>query len=327
MAAKFNDANLRNQALKLNDPYAQPDLIIDEIPERAILLDLLNIYSFERWPKEKVYCVACKGRHHKRGFTALLSNGARALFGSTCGERLFGESWKAAEKRIEDRANRQHELIKLDRLSLVAEDLHRGLLTWVDGMERVVARRRAFENNLSELASRVGDAARRCGGMLMAVQRIQSRPDRGAEVKDHPGEYIEAPIGRLAGAALFQAFDPIRAVARTIDALDEMRIGLGETDFTWTSKLAKRRKTFERTFPDLEMAASMYEAAHEFFEIGNFRKLTNLVHAHHLTKARYEITHDGIVRDEETLSGIKLAPIADLDTNPLDLIQEYRRAD
>jgi hypothetical protein len=66
MAGKFNDSELRHLALKLTDPYDQPDLIF-EVPADAELLDILNIYAFERWPTEKVYCVECCGHHHKFG--------------------------------------------------------------------------------------------------------------------------------------------------------------------------------------------------------------------------------------------------------------------
>jgi hypothetical protein len=86
MAGKLNDDHLRNQALKLKDPYDQRDIIY-VIPEGAVLLDIVNIYTFDRWPKEKVYCAECGGRHHKKGFTALLGSGQRVLLGSTCGAR------------------------------------------------------------------------------------------------------------------------------------------------------------------------------------------------------------------------------------------------
>ena len=95
MAGKFDDGQLRLQALRLRDPYDQPDLIFN-IPSDAILLDIINIYVFERYPVEKVHCAKCGTRRHKFGFTALLASGDRLPLGSSCGAELFGESWDAA---------------------------------------------------------------------------------------------------------------------------------------------------------------------------------------------------------------------------------------
>src|SRR4051812_12367643 len=122
MSARQSDEHLRHQALKLRDPFAQFGLIW-HIPEGAIFLDILNIYTFERWPKEKVCCVKCSRRNHKKGFTALLASGEKLILGSTCGAELFGESWTKAERRMEDRSDRQYEVLKLDRLALVAKPL------------------------------------------------------------------------------------------------------------------------------------------------------------------------------------------------------------
>jgi hypothetical protein len=325
MAGKFNDEHLRHQALKLKNPYDQPELIWT-VPEGAGLLDILNIYTFERWPKEKVYCVECDGHHHKNGFTALLTSGKRVLLGSTCGARLFGQSWKAAEKRIEDRGNRQYELLKLDRLALIIAPLREGLLGWSDVMERIMARRSAFENKLGDLASRTREAAIRHGGDLTVGRRVENRAARAAGMRDL-GDYVEVKVGNVAGAALFMPLDPAKAVARALAAIDEMQQGIGNTDATWTSVLIKRRKAFERTFEDLETAVKMHAGAQDFFTVENFRNLIEWANNHRATKSRYEIDADGIVRDEQRLSGIKISPVADLDDEPLDLIREYRRAD
>ena len=97
MAGKFNDEQLRLQALKLRDPYDQSNLVYT-VPESAALLDITNIYVYEQYPLKKVYCVECGGRKHKHGFTAMLTTGHRVLYGSTCGARRFGQSWTEAER-------------------------------------------------------------------------------------------------------------------------------------------------------------------------------------------------------------------------------------
>jgi hypothetical protein len=49
LASTFNDQQLRVQALKLSDPYDQGNLIWT-VPEGAKLLDIINIYVYERYP-------------------------------------------------------------------------------------------------------------------------------------------------------------------------------------------------------------------------------------------------------------------------------------
>ena len=136
------------------------------MPKDAQLLDITNIYVFERYPREKVFCVECGGRHHKRGFTAMLTSGQRVLLGSTCGARLFKESWADAERRIEERADRQFELRKLDRMSTILRPLENGLIGWQAAMEHISGRRSAFDRQLGELASRVREAAGQKAGAL-----------------------------------------------------------------------------------------------------------------------------------------------------------------
>lgn len=325
MASKINDDQLRRQALKLTDPNEQPDLI-RTIPEDAALLDILNIYSFERWPKEKVYCVVCGGHRHKRGFTALLASGKRVLLGSTCGARQFGESWTAAEKRIDDRANRQHELIKLDRLALILVPLRDELLKWGDVVDRVMRRRIAFEKQLGDLAYRTRVAATVHGGTLTVGRRVENKAARAAGMRDL-GNYVEVKVGEVAGAALFSPLDPVKAVAGALAALDAMGSGIGNSDAEWTSVLAKRRKALERAFEDLEAVATMHAGAQEFFTVENFKVLVDWANNHGATNARYEMDADGIVREEDITGGIKICPVPDLDSTPLELINEYRRSD
>jgi hypothetical protein len=325
MAGKISDEFLRYEALSLSDPYDQIGLIW-EIPIGAVLLDIINIYKFDRWPTDKVYCALCRRRQHKFGFTVVLASGQRLLLGSTCGEKLFCESWAAAEKRIKERANRQYELIKLDRLNLISQDLRKGLLSWSVVMERILNRRKAFENTLGELGSRVRDAAIYSNGALTVSVRVESKAARAAGLRDL-GEYVDMKIGDFAGAALFSPLDPKRAVERSLATLERMKLGIGNTEGMGTSILTKRRMDFERTFSDLEEAARMHEAAQEFFTPTNFKMLLAWANVHGATTARYEIDDEDIIRQEGRDGGIKLLPIPDLDEVVLDLVKEYRRAD
>jgi len=117
MAGALNNDLIRNTVFRLTDPYDQKDLIC-YIPEQAKLLDILNIYEFERWPNEKAFCVVCKAHRHKKGFTAALTTGHRVLMGSACGQKKFGASWQEAEKRLQLRSDHQYELLMYDRIAI-----------------------------------------------------------------------------------------------------------------------------------------------------------------------------------------------------------------
>ena len=109
------DQDLRLAELRITDPYKQTG-IVWEIPPGVELVEVINTYTFDRWPGEKARCIKCDGRRHKHGFTALLSNEAQALYGSKCGQDEFGESWAQATNRLRDRRKRQTLLFRLDEL-------------------------------------------------------------------------------------------------------------------------------------------------------------------------------------------------------------------
>lgn len=324
MSARHSDEYLRHQALKLRDPFAQPGLTW-HIPENAVFIDILNIYNFERWPREKACCVKCGRRNHKKGFTALLVSGERLILGSKCGAELFGESWAEAERRIEERGDRQYEVLKLDRLALVAKPLREGLLSWSSIMESIGRRRDGFDNSLGELASRTREAANRGDGALTVTRRVQLNIARQAGMR--ASDYAEVRVGSLAGGGVFAMLGPHRAVTGAIEALDEMRAGIGSTNGTATSELNRRRRNFDRALEKVEAAARLHEAAQEFFTLRNFRGLLAWANDHGATQARYAMSDDGVVQDVATKRGIRVSPIPDLSDEPVELIREYRRAD
>jgi hypothetical protein len=325
LAGKYNDAQLRQQALKLTDPYDQPNLIFELAPEAA-LLDINNIYSFDRYPREKVFCVACKGHHHKRGFTALLTTGQRVLLGSTCGARLFGQSWTDAEKRIEERADRQFELKKLDRLDSLAASLERKLIIWLSPMLHVAGRRAAFDKHMGELASRVREAAQHKGGALTIHRKVENRAARELGGMKSTADFQEVIVGRLAGAELFSRLDPGKAVCDALEALSTMKCKV-VSDLVATKKLRDRRRAFERSLEDLVTSARIHAAAEEFFTVRSFRELLRWANEHRATKARYVLDEGDIAREEGRAGGIQLSPLPAIDATLLDLISDYRRAD
>lgn len=320
MAGKFDDSQLRLQALKLKDPYDQPDLVF-EWPEDIGLVDIINIYSFERYPTEKAFCVECHGRHHKHGFTALLTNGRRVMLGSSCGARRFGRSWTDAEKRIEQRADRQFELRRLDRLDRCRASFS-GLAKIRHAMDRLSNLQKAFFNQMGELGSRVQEAAINDNGELRVHKEIRSQAATTAGLK-RTTEAIT--ITRVMGYRFVIAKSPSKSFARFEDALGEMVEHIGRTDKINTGTLARVRREFEQSFEGIEKGFDTHVAAMEFFRRPNFegmiRWADNDVSG---VRDRYWIEGD-IVRSRS--GGLQLMQLEPLESGLLTAIQEYRRAD
>jgi hypothetical protein len=159
MAAKITDRELRLRALKLRNAYDQPNLILRPLEPTDRLVDIINIYKHEFFPAEKVYCSQCRGHRHGHGFTAtvLTATGAliRMLLGSHCGADAFGEAWHVAEKRMNEHADRQYELLKLDRFKLMITPYRESLAGWHLPVARAVGRKSAFARKFGELYSRI----------------------------------------------------------------------------------------------------------------------------------------------------------------------------
>jgi hypothetical protein len=325
LAGKFNDEQLRVQALKLSDPYDQGNLVWT-VPEGAKLLDITNIYVYEQYPRQKVYCVECGGRHHKRGFTALLTTGQRVLYGSTCGARRFGQSWTEAERRIEERADRQFELKKLDRLKISINGLEAGLIGWQSAMQQIVGRRMGFDRQLGELASRVREAVNRKAGALTIFRKVQNSAARAAKT-NALGDYQEVTVGQLVGIEFLHSLDPAKAITTALAAVDVIKGTIGATDLASTKQLRSRRRDLERAFEDVETSATIHSGAEEFFTISNFAEMVRWANEHEATKARYLIESNDVVRAEGHAGGIKISTPSPIDMSLLDLITDYRRAD
>jgi hypothetical protein len=325
LASTFNDEQLRAQALKLRDPYDQGNLIW-AVPDGAKLLDIINIYVYERYPLEKAFCVECGGSRHKRGFTAMLVTGERLLFGSTCGARRFEESWADAERRIEDRADRQFELKKLDRLSSSVKAMEAGLIGWQSAMEQISNRRLGFDRQLGELASRVREAVQRKNGALTVFRKLQNTAARVSKA-NALGGYQEVVVGQIRGIEFLHRLDPAKAIVHAQFKLDAIKASIGATDGISTKQLRSQRRAFDTALEDVETSARIHAGAEEFFTTENFSEMLEWANEHGATQARYVLTESNIVRAEGSVAGMQIAAPSPIDITLLDLIKDYRRAD
>jgi hypothetical protein len=324
LASSFNDKQLRVQALRLTDPYDQPALIWT-VPEGGKLLDITNIYVYDRFPLRKAFCVECGGSRHKHGFTAILTTGERLLFGSTCGERRFKESWAAAERRIGERADRQFELMKLDRLAISINAMEAGLIGWQTAMDQISYRRLGFDRQLGELASRVREAVRHKAGALTVFRKV---PNTAARVSKSNalGGHQEVIVAQITGVRFLDSLDPSKAMTTALATLDAVKASIGATDGILTAQLRRRRRAFEAALEDVEASEKIHADAEEFLTTENFTSMLKWANEHSATQARYELAND-IVRAVGSNGGMQIASPPPIDVALLDLISDYRRAD
>jgi hypothetical protein len=327
LSSKHSDEALLQISLKLTDPYEQSD-VIHHIPQDARLLDIINTYVYEKWPQEKVHCAKCGGHHHKRGFTALLTNGKRVLLGSSCGAEAFGESWTAAEKRMDDMADRQYELVRIRRLSGILGPMARDLAAWPGKIDNLVRRRDAFDRTVGELASRVREAATRHDGALTVTKQVAlNSAFRQAGGGNGSIESTTVTVGRLQGKDLFDFMNLPAAVNRAMLSIQACVESLKDTNRISTATLRKQRKALENSFQDLIKVWKMYEAGQEFFTPESFRIIIDWTVKHSLTQEHYSLDGALVSINGRPVYQIPGQSLADLDTDVVDLIVEYRRAD
>jgi hypothetical protein len=255
----------------------------------------------------------------------MLTTGERLLFGSTCGERRFKESWATAERRISERADRQFELLKLDRLAISIKSIEAGLIGWQNAMEQVSYRRLGFDRQLGELASRVREAVQHKSGALTVFRKVPNTAARVSKT-NALGGYQEAIVGKITGIRFLDSLDPAKAVARALATLDVIRSSIGATEGVSTGQLRSRRRAFETALEDVEASEKIHAGAEEFFTIGNFSTMIQWANEHSITQTRYELDND-IVRAAGSSGGMQIAVPSPIDIGLLDLISDYRRAD
>jgi len=323
LAGKLSDRELRLRALKLRNAYDQPGLIQRPLADADKLADVINIYEHEHWPNEKVYCSQCQGHHHRKGFTALVVTATgqliRMLLGSTCGAEAFGEKWHIAERRIQKQHDRQWELARLDRLDTISTEMKSSLEDWRNKVPAVVGRKSAFVMKLPELASSLNEAYSQQHGHFY-VHRIVKLRD-GSQHRD------TELLGPLPGSELFNPLNMIHAIDGTLQALKMMTQLISLSDTVSTKEMRKRRREFEEGLERLYVVAVMYAAAQDFFTADTFAKIVEWTRRYAVTERRYGWNGKSLENNNGWEDFDLPDPFPDLGDKPLDLIEEYRRAD
>lgn len=325
MAGAFNTDLIRNTVFRLSDPYDQNDLITC-ISADAKLLDVLNVYEFERFPTEKAFCVVCQGRRHKRGFTAALTTGDRVLVGSACGKKKFRASWEEAEKRLQLRSDHQYELMMYDRLTMIRDELRSKLPQWVGVFEHVEGRKAAFSRIFGEVASRLNEVAIRGDGRLTVHRQVRTSAFQQALARDDGNSkerftYQEVTVGSLNGSGFFDPLHTSQVVARAIQSVQDHSF-----EHALLLDMKKRRKAVERSFEDLQRCAEIYDAANTFFSAENLATIARWVDQNDGIRRKVVARSNGLFFSDDLNRGMTILPLPDLDESLLNCIWEYRRA-
>lgn len=99
--SELSDAELKCRELHITDPYDQDGLIFEKPEDFEAVrgsLEIINTYSFDRYPAEKVKCIDCNSAKHGDGCTLQAQDGRKFLLGSDCGPRLLGRTWTDLKK-------------------------------------------------------------------------------------------------------------------------------------------------------------------------------------------------------------------------------------
>jgi hypothetical protein len=323
LAGKFTDRELRLRALKLVDAYDQPGIFKRPIADGDRLLDILNVYQHAKYPKEKVYCSVCNGHHHGKGFTALVMTQSkkivRMLLGSKCGAEAFGQDWKTAERRQKADHNRQWELKRLDRLEIIHNELKAALTEWRRLLPAVVGRRSAFALKLGDLETQLREAFVHQYGRMFV--------NRTVTLKNGEKSFDTQLLEEIPGAAVLDNINATALVDRLLASLDAMAACIGRTDTIPTSTLLKRRREFENAFEFLDPVHKYYLGAQDFFTAETFEKIAHWTQRYKVTERPYAWSGEGLGYKDGYDKFNLPKPFPDLDEAPLDLINEYRRAD
>jgi hypothetical protein len=159
------NANLAQRNLTVASPENQNGLI-SYLPNGAEFYDIENSYQVSD-DEQKVWCVSCQGRRHRRGITVRLLSGELVLIGSHCAEKIFdAERVRAAVRRHHDLKRKQRQLNRLDRLEQQLSTIAANFDEWRPHIRVCDEARYCFRQRMPELYKVLQGACREEDGIL-----------------------------------------------------------------------------------------------------------------------------------------------------------------
>jgi hypothetical protein len=312
------DDELRVRVLEIDDPHAQAGLV-NHIPPGVDVVQIVNTYSYSRWPNDKAYCSKCEGKRHKYGFTAELDDGSFALLGSRCGEKLWGESWRDAANRFKEEVDRAGIILGFDRMVPELRSIRDALEGWRPAVACVAKHQRRFSNQLGSLFFELRSAAVRQDHRLVIHESVRDYVAE-AEYERRYGEKpsrefykgVERTVHHLEGGAFFSTEKPDNLLELALQAIDAAIAVGGNTKLHSQMKLKEHRAKVRDAQDWLERVATAVRALRSFY--GN-EHLGRVVRWMEMVKSELEV--------QEALEFLKLpTDYRVLDTEPLRRLQK-----
>ena len=278
---QIDDIALRNMTLKVDDPRMQDGIVL-YLPSDAVLEEILNVYHYTGYPKEKMYCSKCEAHRHAHGFTARLSNGQKVLLGSKCGADVFGTSWTEQELVFKHKEDRQSNLYSLDRLKEPLEGLESVVYPVIEILVNYNKMKLQVFTKMSSLYDRLKESASD-DGMLRYTKKTTVIKEGSSSETDL--KYVDYEYGKIDGyeALKNNYYDAKKLGDSVLEGARHIRKISNNTELYSTKTISVARRKFYDQVSSLINKIKDYHREAAFFEIGNFKKICEWNDTHRIS--------------------------------------------
>lgn len=311
-----SDYDLKRAELKISNPYTQPGLI-DHIPKDEEPIEILNTYSYEKYPDEKAYCAICKSHRHQEGLTSRLTNGHIVMVGSKCAADHFEQSWNELKKAHKHRSQRQSLLLDLDQLAPKASLIHTELMRWKIKMERFVCFRKRFLNTMNPLYELLSQEVTK-SSELSIYKKIEGSSFQ-QELGTNGPQYERIPIHVLDGKTFFKNLNPDIILTDALQGIKKTVEFAANTDEISNNKLSRLRNKHLKIIENLHDLNEMHKAAFHFFSHKNLLGVANWASQSENIPGTYRVEDTTLIWVESDIKIALPSNYSPLDTKVFDL--------
>lgn len=316
-----SDYDLIRAELKITNPYTQPG-IIDHIPKHEEPIEILNTYSYEKYPDEKAYCAICKSHRHQEGLTSRLTKGDLVMVGSKCAADHFEQSWNELKKAHNHRSQRQSLLLDLDQLAPKASLIHTELTRWKIKMERFVCFRKRFLNTMNPLYELLSQEVTK-SSELAIYKKIEGSSFQQELGKNSP-QYERIPVHVLEGKTFFKNLHPDNILTDAIQVMKKTVEFAANTDNFSNNKLSRLRNKYRKMIENLQDLSEMNKAAFHFFSHKNLLGIASWASQSENIPGTYSVEDSSLIWVEKDIRIALPSQYAVLDTKIFDLFDRNK---
>lgn len=294
---RFTDAELLTIELVDDDPYSREGLVVERLPLGVTIVDAVGLYSYGRYPADRMFCCVCGKRRHREGYFAKRSDGRVSPLGNCCAVPILEKRWRDAVAALNDERKRQRYVRELHALKSASLNAISMLAPWRQLARKLRDARYTFNRAMPEIYELVKQACNQ-DGLLMATQRVrklkwENRKDRKDENEKDGYTWVHVPVYHtLLGTAFLRSGDPLDYVEKVDDALRNYASVARNTEHHGTPKLASVSKTLHDALNAMRFLGEMRDAVPLFFSRPNLAGIvrwSNLLRAGHDKRLPYDI--------------------------------------